>query len=382
MIVEFLIAIIIKAIFYLILLISILWLLKELTMGISHCRTSLKDKIVLITGGHEGIGLEVVLALAKRQAKIIIGCQNVSNVKENILQKVPDADVEVMWLDLSSKDRILHFAKEIKSKYTKIDILINNACFIPKKTSPGGNGGRRGGAFAKGGRTKTADGFELVMGENYFGHVLLNHSILPIMKQSNQSNQTLESINEDSSDLIDDFDGTIDNGAHLSSFCSRIIVMSTPVALTSWANNLYINNHIQFEDSTKNPLIQYSKSKLAQIMYVKHLSRILQKEKSNTIITAYYPGFVHDGLHDYIPIRVKKAFNIIFKIFGKNTWQAAQTCVYLSSKDFSNDRDQANGKLFLDCRSNDWFMPNLAKNQAACQRLWNNTEEMLGLKRL
>merc|ERR1711994_396719 len=83
------------------------------SVGICLRGISMKDKTVVITGGHEGIGLEVVLALAKRQAKIIIGCQNVANVKEKILQHVPDADVDVMWLDLSSKDRIIHFTKEI-----------------------------------------------------------------------------------------------------------------------------------------------------------------------------------------------------------------------------------------------------------------------------
>merc|ERR1711894_208856 len=102
-------------------------------MGICQCGTSMKGKVILITGGHEGLGLETAVELAKRQGKIIIGCQNVRNVKETVLERVPDADIEVMWLDLSSKDRVQHFAKEIKAKYEKIDVLINNATVLPKK---------------------------------------------------------------------------------------------------------------------------------------------------------------------------------------------------------------------------------------------------------
>ena len=372
MIVEFLVVSITKIVIYLVLLVAILWLLKELTMGICLKGICMKDKTVVITGGHEGIGLEVVLALAKRQAKIVIGCQNVANVKDKILQHIPDADVDVMWLDLSSKDRIIHFTKEIKSKYKRIHLLINNASFVPKKAVHGGTGGRRSGAFAKGRRTKTADGFELVMGENYFGHVLLNHLLLPIIKESNQ---TLQSINEDNETVEE-------NPVNQSSFTPRIIVMSSPMAFTPWANHLYLNNDFQFEDSMKNPLIQYSKSKLAQLMYAKHLSKSLRKENNNAIIIVSYPGFVIDSLSDYVPLKYQKAFSIFFKMFGKNSWQAAQTCIHLSFKDFSNDIDYLNGKMFIDCRENQWFIPNLAKNEYICQKLWDKTEEMLGLKNL
>ena len=375
MIVELFVAIFSKIIIYFIFPIAILWLMKELTMGICRSQTSLKGKVVLITGGHQGIGLEVVLALLKRQAKVIIGCQNVTNVKEKILLLVPDADVDVMWLDLSSKDRILHFSKEIKSRYYKIDILINNADFIPKKTGTGENGGRRSGAFAKGGRTKTADGFELAMGENYFGHVLLNHLLLPIMKHPKES---LQNINGDSESTFED----LKVKANQSSFCPRIIIMSTPLACTPMANHLFQNNDIQFEDMIKKPLIQYSKSKLAQLMYLKHLSVILREENSNVTIMASYSGLVFDSFKDYVPLRYHKVFNLFLSLFEKNDWQASQTCVHLSTKNFSNNIDQVNGKLFVDCRQNDWLMPSYVKNQNACKKLWDKTEEMLGCKNL
>ena len=66
---------------------------------------------------------------------------------------------------------------------------------LPKKNGPAGSG-RRLAALSKGGRTKTADGFELVMGENYFGHVLLNHLLLDIVKRAGDSRtvQTLQGI--------------------------------------------------------------------------------------------------------------------------------------------------------------------------------------------
>ena len=141
-----------------------------------------------------------------------------------------------------------------------------------------------------------------------------------------------------------------------------------------------LDNEINFDDPIKNPLVQYSKSKLAQLMYLNHLARLLRQENSNTIVTAVFPGYIPDELDDYIPQQYRKVFNIFFKMFGKNVWQSAQTCIHLSLKDFSNDNNHANGKLFLDCRQNDLFTPKWAKNSVACQKLWDKTEELLGLR--
>ena len=381
MIIEFVFAIAIKLLMTILCTVVFLWLFKYFTMGICRCGTSMKGKIVLITGGHEGVGLETVKELAKRNAKIIIGI-NVKemsgklNVKEMILQSVPQADIDVMWLDLSSKDRIQHFANEIKAKYAKIDVLINNSSMMPPTGNSGGSV-RRSLSLSKGGRTKTADGFELVMGANYFGHAFLNHLLLDMVKAAGYNTPSigkLQSIEETSEENDDSFE------VIQPTSCSRIIIVSSPAALTPWAHQLYKNNDINFDDGPiKNPLIQYSKSKLAQLMYATHLAKHLREENSNTIVMTLYPGFVPYGLADHIPQKFQKAFEIVSKYFGKTLWEGAQTSVYLSVKEFSNEKKNVNGRLFLDCRPMDIFKPRLAKDAAACQRLWNKTEELLGL---
>ena len=90
----------------------ILWVYKELTMGICRCEASMNGKVVLITGGNNGIGFETAVNLAKRGAKLIIGCRTIQNVVNKVHQRVPDATVDVIKLDLSSKSSIYDFAEK------------------------------------------------------------------------------------------------------------------------------------------------------------------------------------------------------------------------------------------------------------------------------
>ena len=377
MIAEVICSIAFESFIYGVCLLGITWLLKELAMGICSHEESLKGKVILITGGHEGVGLETVVELAKRGAKIIIGGPKISNVKEIVLSRIPDGDVEVMWLDLSSNDRIRHFAKEILTRFSKIDVLINNASTITNKSGAFGNGGRSG-AFSRKGRTKTADGFELIMGENYFGHFLLNHLLLGAVKAAGEpSTVKLEQIDEDSENITHTEVNNLQD-PHVS----RIIVVSSPIALTPWANQIHKNGEIFFDDDSNNPVAQFSKSKLAQLMYVSHLSKILKQENCNTIAMGLYPGLIPDKclMQHCLPQKYLTKFEIFKLIFGKNLWQEAQSAIYLSQSKFLKSNDRINGQVFLDCRSVDFMKPSLARDSDACERLWNKTEELLGLK--
>ena len=116
-------------------------------------------------------------------------------------------------------------------------------------------------------------------------------------------------------------------------------------------------------------------------MYVSHLSKILKQENCNTIVTGVYPGLIPDKcLMQYLPQKYLTKFEIFKLIFGKNIWQEAQSAIYLSQAKFLKSNDIINGQVFLDCRSVDFMKPSLAKDSDACERAWNKTEELLGLK--
>jgi 3-oxoacyl-[acyl-carrier protein] reductase len=86
-------------------------------------------KIVIITGCAKGIGREISLEFA-RDGYDIIGTFN-SSVDEvnNLKKRIESIGVNFYSykLDLLNEEEISNFCYEIKSKFNKIDVLINNA---------------------------------------------------------------------------------------------------------------------------------------------------------------------------------------------------------------------------------------------------------------
>lgn len=92
-----------------------------------------KKRIVLVTGGNTGLGLEIVRALAKSSNtyEIIIGCRTVSSGEKAVKTVQSEVDTpstfSVIQVDLESDDSLENAINEIAQKHNKLDILVNNA---------------------------------------------------------------------------------------------------------------------------------------------------------------------------------------------------------------------------------------------------------------
>jgi len=328
-----------------ILLNIVLWVWKELSMGICHHEDSLNGKLIVITGGNNGIGFETSLDLVKRGAKVIIGCRKTQNVVTIIKSSVPGADVEVLKLDLSSNKSIRNFADEIKSKYGVIDILINNAGMVSEE------------------KKESEDGFELVMATNYLGHALLNHLLLDLVKRAGIANK--------------DFSRII----LVSSLASADKNAVKDLCKTGQDNTYDINFGVQNMKNMQDPYRQYGKSKLAQIMYGKHLSKLLLEENCNTMVSSLHPGFVRTGIFQGFPKERQMFIKLASYVLGKTPLQGAQTTLHLALSNFSDeDRKLLGGKFFCDCRSKNLvnaFMPKVIDDPVACKSIWDETMKAL-----
>ena len=100
-----------------------------LTLLARAIKKDLTGKLIIVTGSSDGIGLETAKELLNSNAKVIFACRN-KNKTESIINNFPERikkNAIFIPLNLDSFKSIKNFADEIKSKFPKIDILINNA---------------------------------------------------------------------------------------------------------------------------------------------------------------------------------------------------------------------------------------------------------------
>lgn len=88
----------------------------------------LNDKVVVVTGGTRGIGLEIVKLFQENNAKVILFGSRKETVDKALeyLHSI-DMDVEGYYPNLNDYNEVLITINAILEKYKHIDILINNA---------------------------------------------------------------------------------------------------------------------------------------------------------------------------------------------------------------------------------------------------------------
>jgi 3-oxoacyl-[acyl-carrier protein] reductase len=94
----------------------------------------LKDKIALITGGANGIGLATVTRFAKEGAKIILW--DVSDQGRDVADHLIKEGHEAIFKRLSvvNATEVQSAVKEAHNHFGRIDILINNAGITRDRT--------------------------------------------------------------------------------------------------------------------------------------------------------------------------------------------------------------------------------------------------------
>ena len=79
-------------------------------------------KVILITGGSEGLGFEIAKKLCKENDVVIL-----SNQQDTLDEAGKELGCNEYFCDITSVENIKSVISEIEDKYKKIDVLINNA---------------------------------------------------------------------------------------------------------------------------------------------------------------------------------------------------------------------------------------------------------------
>jgi 3-oxoacyl-[acyl-carrier protein] reductase len=91
----------------------------------------LSDRIALITGGAQGLGESIALAMANEGADIVIcdiNTKTLPGAKSEI--EIAGARCLAVQCDVSSVDSVANLFRELVSTFGRLDILVNNAALV------------------------------------------------------------------------------------------------------------------------------------------------------------------------------------------------------------------------------------------------------------
>jgi len=297
----------------------ILGIRQYLTSG-CYCNEDidLTGKVVLITGGHSGLGLETTRGLARRKATIYIGCRDPEKAKpdiDKIKSENKNPNIFLLPLDLSSFDSIRQFVTQFQSKKLPVNILINNAGVWMNET-----------------REFSMEGFEVTFGLNHLGHFLLTK-------------------------LLDE---------QIKSGKGRIVTVSS--GLHKYGTVDFDNLNL---DHDYNAMQAYCNSKLMNILFSNELARRYAKYGVSSF--SLHPGVIATGLHRHLtnPI-LASAYTIIMGNLGKTPEQGAQTTITAA---ISKSLEGKTGVFLSECAEAD-PLP-MALDEQLAKKLWDISEKLI-----
>ncbi|KAH8403999.1 hypothetical protein KR215_007784 [Drosophila sulfurigaster] len=282
------------------------------------------DRIAVITGGNRGIGLRIVEKLLACDMTVVMGVRDPAGAKTAVGDIVDLTQTKgkliCEQLDVGDLKSVRTFAQRIAAKYPKIDVLLNNAgiMFAPFKL--------------------TADNYESHFAINYLGHFLLTHLLLPQLRAAGRDGKN-----------------------------ARIVNVSSCVNLIGSINYKDINGLKNYY-----PGAAYSQSKLAQILFTRHLQSLLDAEKSHVQVIAVHPGIVDTELFEH---SATTSVPFLKKILFKTPERGARTVVYAAIE----PSIEGQGGIYLSNCGRGPFHAS-AKSPVKCERLFDFSCDLLKIK--
>jgi NAD(P)-dependent dehydrogenase (short-subunit alcohol dehydrogenase family) len=133
---------------------------------------NMQGKICMVTGANTGIGKAIALGLAHLGGTVVMVCrdQGKGQVAQAEIKTASDNQaVDLIIADLSRMASVRELAAQFKSKYPKLDVLVNNAAVYKSK------------------RLLTPDGFETMFATNHLAPFLLTNLLLDSLQASGEA---------------------------------------------------------------------------------------------------------------------------------------------------------------------------------------------------
>jgi NAD(P)-dependent dehydrogenase (short-subunit alcohol dehydrogenase family) len=137
------------------------------------------NRVALITGANQGVGLQVARELAANGLTVLVGSRNFD--RGEAAAKEIGSGAVALQLDVTDGDSIAAAAERIRQEFSRLDLLVNNAG-ISKTTE------RRLGSpeYAASSQASNAslDEIRTVWETNVFGVLAVYQAMLPLLRES------------------------------------------------------------------------------------------------------------------------------------------------------------------------------------------------------
>ena len=127
----------------------------------------------IVTGASSGVGLHAAKALCDRGWRVVMACRDLDKTARAIAEHaLPDDQIDVLHIDLSSLASVRAFIKNFRGLGVRLDALVCNAAiYRPLLKTP----------------ARSAEGFEISVATNHFGHFVLMLELLADLRQSSHA---------------------------------------------------------------------------------------------------------------------------------------------------------------------------------------------------
>ena len=250
----------------------------------------MQQKNIIITGATDGIGLAAAKEVSKKGYHIGLVGRNPEKGKkaiETIISYSGNENLDFFECDLSLVKNVKSLSEQIKQKYNKVDVLLNNA----------------GGANKK--KIITSEGLEKTFATNQMNYFVLSTELLNIISESN--------------------DGRIVNVASNAHIGAEVDYgnINSEKSFSAWPS--------------------YCVSKLMKIMFTYQVSLMQDKVSINVL----HPGFVDTNIAGNEGNLIKYIVKFGAKMFARTVDNGADSSIYLSTSD---EVKGVSGKYFFKCR--------------------------------
>ena len=249
----------------------------------------LDDTTVLVSGASKGLGLATSVELARRGARVIMGCRSGIPEKGEYVKKESGSEkVDMLQIDLADFNSIDAFVENLEELGHKPDIVICNAAVVPS------------------GSRKTPQGLEEMFMVNYLSKFYLARQLL-------------------AKDLLGDRRGT-----------PRIIFVSSeshrnPESF-DWEK---LGSYTEYGMGAV--IGRYGYFKLLLTTFARELSRRHSLDSARPVeVRALCPGPVNTSIAREAPTVFKPLLKVIFGLFFRSPQDACEPVVYFAAK---NDDD-------------------------------------------